>query len=335
MRFKPVNRLLFLMLLSKFLVVGALLEGTGYAAHHKPQIAFTSGRDGNSEIYVMDADGKNQRNLTNHPAGDSQPSWSPDGKKIAFTSYRNSGNIQIFVMDSDGQNPIRLTDEVWDMNPEWSPDGRKIAFTGYKHAGGNGDVWDTDIYVMDPDGTNRKRLTRIPGNNSAPSWSPDSQRIVFANTIPRASEIYVMNADGTRQKRLTHDGGRDYKREPSWSPDGQSIAFVLNNLRSIQIYVMDIDGENQRKLTDGAYDWSPAWSSDGGMIAYESWRGPDHISEIHLMTFDGKYLNQLSGMHELGDWDPDWINPVTLAVFSAGNRITIWGKLKKLTPNLR
>ncbi len=74
MRFKPIDRLFILMVLSKLLVMGALWEGTGYAAHHKPQIAFTSGRDGNSEIYMMDADGKNQRRLTNHPAGDSQPS---------------------------------------------------------------------------------------------------------------------------------------------------------------------------------------------------------------------------------------------------------------------
>ena len=334
MRFKPIDRLLFLMVLSKLLVSGGLLVATGYTAHHKPMIVFSSARDGNAEIYVMDVDGKNQRRLTNHPAADFHPSWSPDGKKIVFTSYRNGGNIQIFVMDSDGQNPIRLTNEVWDQNPDWSPDGQKIAFTGYKDAGG-GAAWDIDIYTMDPDGNNRKRLTRIPGNSFNPSWSPDSQRIAFVNSRPGATEIYVMNADGTRQKSLTQDDNRGNKREPSWSSDGQSIAFMLNDLRSIQIYVMDIDGKNRRKLTDGKHNWSPAWSPDGEMIAYESWRGNDHISEIHLMTVDGTYLKQLSGMHERGDWDPDWIDPAALAVSLADNQITIWGRLKKLAPNLR
>ena len=334
MRLKLIDRLLFLMVLSNLLVSGGLLVGTGYAAHHQPQIAFTSGRDGNSEIYVMDADGKNLRRLTNHPAADFHPSWSPDGKKIAFTSYRNGGKIQIFGMDSDGQNPVRLTNDVWDQNPDWSPDGQTIAFTGYKDAGG-GAAWDIDIYTMDPDGKNRKRLTRIPGNSFNPSWSPDSQRIAFVNSRPGATEIYVMNADGTRQKRLTQGDNRGNKRDPSWSPDGQSIAFVLNDLRSIQVYVMDTDGKNRRKLTDGKYDWSPAWSPDGEMIAYESWRGNDHISEIHLMTADGTYLKQLSGLHERGDYDPDWLDSPSLAVSPADNQITIWGRLKKLAPNLR
>ena len=120
------------------------------------------------------------------PAADFHPSWSPDGKRIAFTSYRNGGNIQIFVMDSDGQNPIRLTDEVWDKDPDWSPDGQKIAFTGYKDAGLGGAAWDVDIYVVDSDGKNRRRLTDIIGYNSDPSWSPDGKRIAFVNSRPRS-----------------------------------------------------------------------------------------------------------------------------------------------------
>ena len=182
MRFKRMEKLLFFTGLSIFFVNGGLGVGIGFTAHHKPQIAFTSARDGNSEIYVMDADGKNQRRLTDHPATDFSPSWSPDGKKIAFSSYRNGGNIQIFVMDSDGQNPIRLTDGANDQNPAWSPDGQKIAFDGYGEEGLPGAVWTIQIYVMDSDGRNRKRLTDSPKSNLNPSWSPDSKRIAFEST---------------------------------------------------------------------------------------------------------------------------------------------------------
>ena len=297
-------------------------------ASNTPRIVFTSSRDGNHEIYVMNADGKNQKRLTDHPRADIQPSWSPDGKKIAFASYRNGGNIQIFVMDSDGQNPTRLTDEVRDVLPDWSPDGQKIAFTGYRNEGVHGEAWNRNIYVIDADGKNRKRLAGIAGNNSYPAWSPDGQRIAFVNSGGElGSQIYVMDSNGENSKRLTDDAGG--KSSPSWSPDGQSIAFILTS----QVYVMDSDGKNPRKLTDGPHDVNPTWSPDSEMIAYESWRG--RIGEIHLMTADGKHIKKLSHVRERGDYMPDWINPGAFAVSPVGNRITVWGRLKKLAPNLR
>ena len=172
MSLKPNYRLLFFAGLFIVLLIGAMCARTVLASHHKAQIAFTSGRDGNAEIYVMDADGKNQRRLTHHPADDSLPSWSPDGQKIAFSSYRNGGNIQIFVMGSDGQNPIRLTDGVNDRNPAWSPDGQRIAFDGFGDEEFDGVGWNIEIYVMASDGKNRKRLTDSPASNLNPSWSP-------------------------------------------------------------------------------------------------------------------------------------------------------------------
>ena len=340
MRLKPVNRLLFLMVLTKLLVSGGLLVGTGYAVHHKPMIVFSSARDGNAEIYVMDVDGKNQRRLTNHPAADFHPSWSPDGKKIVFTSYRNGGNIQIFVMDSDGQNPIRLSEGANDKNPAWSPNGQKIAFDGYGEEGLPGAVWTIQIYAMDSDGKNRDRLTNGPAHNLNPSWSPDSQRIAFESTRHVATEIYVMNADGRKQERLTDN--RVVDEDPSWSPDGQKIAFSSSLVfrgfddreGDNEIYVMDSDGDNRRMLTDNVVDDKrPSWSPDGQLIAYESSIFRDPI-EIHLITAEGEYLMQLSELHKKHDAHADWFDPTGRVVSPLDNHITIWGRLKRLVSGL-
>ncbi|MBI1926421.1 PD40 domain-containing protein [Candidatus Poribacteria bacterium] len=129
----------------------------------KAQITFTSYRDGNAEIYVMDADGKNLRNLTKHPAFDGGSTWSPDGRQIAFASNRD-GNGSIYVMDADGKNPHRLTNPpVGDTSPAWSPDGRQIAFISWRE--GN-----AQIYVMDADGQNVRKLTNDPEGAQGPAW---------------------------------------------------------------------------------------------------------------------------------------------------------------------
>ena len=115
-----------------FLLSAAISGRIALASHHKAQIAFTSTRDGNPEIYVMDADGSNQIRLTNHPVEDAAPSWSPNGRRIVFVSNRNGGNYQIYVMDDDGKNVRRITEGTHDSTPAWSPDGRTIAYDGHE-----------------------------------------------------------------------------------------------------------------------------------------------------------------------------------------------------------
>jgi len=129
------------------------------------QIAFTSDRDGDSNIYVMDADGGNVRQLTDDPKQDVDPAWSPDGTRIAFDSDRD-GDDDIYVMGADGGNVQQLTDDPpWDWDPAWSPDGTRIAFNSDRDG-------DWDIYVMDADGGNVLQLTDDPGRDWAPAWSP-------------------------------------------------------------------------------------------------------------------------------------------------------------------
>ncbi|MYE89700.1 hypothetical protein F4X33_11965 [Candidatus Poribacteria bacterium] len=153
------------------------------------RIAFESDRDGHIinnffayEIYVMDTDGGNQRNLTNNPADDRSPSWSPDGKRIVFMSNR-AGHAKhgwvtsdIYVMDADGGNQQRLTNnDRFDQDPSWSPDGKRIAFTSRRNGGNQ------EIYVMDINGDNQRNLTKHPDNDWHPVWSPNGKRIAFVS----------------------------------------------------------------------------------------------------------------------------------------------------------
>ena len=163
----------------------------------------------NSNIFVMEADGGNPINLTNHDALDQTPDWSPEGNRIAFSSSRD-GNWEIYVMNPDGTNPINLTNHpARDGRPDWSPDGQQIAFTSDRDN-------NLEIYLMNADGTNPISLTQHPAEDDRASWSPDGTRIAFESYRDENWEIYVMNADGTNPVNLTQHPDWDYT--PSWGP---------------------------------------------------------------------------------------------------------------------
>src|SRR6266511_239953 len=176
--------------------------------------ALSGNRGGFSpEIYVMNADGSGQANLTRNRAADDAPAWSRDGAKIALSSERD-GNWEIYVMQADGTGPTRLTvnRSADDAFPDWSPDGTKIAF----HTDRDGNY---EIYVMNADGSGQANLTHEARTDDlGPAWSPDGTKIAFASE----GDIYVMNADGSGQTRLTHVNDFDV------SPDWTQIAFAGN-----------------------------------------------------------------------------------------------------------
>ena len=304
------------------------------------QIAFVSKRDGNPEIYVMDADGKNQRRLTNNRHDDWDPSWSPDGKRIAFQSNRD-GHVdairglptaEIYVMDANGGNPQNLTNSPFfdDRHPSWSPDGKQIAFVSNRTKDLN-----RDIYVMDANGGNPQNLTNSPFfDNWFPSWSPDGRRIAFDSNRdkdnPHKCQIYVMDADGGNQQKLTEN--LKIAKFPVWSPDGKRIAFSSYRVRfaTAEIYVMDTDGGNQQRLTENLKtDLQPSWSPDGKRIAYASDRkGHFEGFEIYVMDADGGNQQKLTENRHSNS-DPAWFNS-PFSVAPSGKKFTIWGWLKQV-----
>ncbi len=265
-------------------------------------IAFFSDRDGNQEIYLMDADGQNQTRLTSNSAREVNPAWSPDGTKIAFISDRD-GNHEIYLMDPDGQNQTRLTHNSADeFFPTWSPDGTKIAFMSDRDVGG------AEIYVMDADGQNQTRLTNNIAIDAQPDWSPDGTKIAFYSDRNGNEEIYVMDAGGQNQIRLTNNSAVDLN--PAWSPDGTKIAFSSerDGIGNLEIYVMDADGQNQARLTNiTTSDFDPAWSPDGMKIAFvRRIAGMDAI-DVFVMDPDGQNQTRLTNPGpDFHNQEPAW-----------------------------
>ena len=277
---------------------GKSLGRTAHLTIDPRRIAFSSNRDGDWDIYVMNADGSGVTRLTDHPGSNLSPDWSPDGGQIAFTSDRD-GDWDIYVMNADGSGVTQLTDNADDdRNPDWSPDGRRIAFSSGPPDG------NLDIYVMNADGSGVTRLTDHPGLHQFPDWSPDGGHIAFTSVRQDDEDwnIYVMNADGSGVMRLTNHPELD--RNPAWSPDGRRIAFTSDRDGDWDIYVMNADGSGLTRLTDNAeLDRWPAWSPDGRRIAFTSDRDGDW--DIYVMNADGSGVTRLVD-HPEWDAEPAW-----------------------------
>ena len=209
------------------------------------RIAFASNKDGNHEIYAMNADGSGVDRLTRDRGGDYSPSWSPDGSRIAFMSNREDFDYQIYAMNADGSGVTRLTNNRFnDYYPSWSPDGSRIAFASIRN--GN---W--EIYAMNADGSGAARLTDNSDDDRRlrdPSWSPDGRRIVFVSGRDGNWEIYAMNADGSGASNLTNNSANEWGA--SWSPDGRRVAFVSDRDGRGEIYAMNADGAGAARISD-------------------------------------------------------------------------------------
>src|SRR5688572_28589242 len=254
-------------------------------------VAFSSARDGNSEIYVMDWDGSNPFRVTENSATDVDPAISPNGRDIIFTSNR-SGNNDIFIADITGRNPVNLTsNSANDGWARWSPNGRQIVF----HT--NRDGGNFEIYVMDSDGSSLTRITEYAGIDQFPDWSPDGQEIVFRRDV----DIYTMDLRTGQTRRLTETAPL-LNQMATYSPNGKQLAFMSARDGYPSVFVMNADGsvQNLTPKAPGDLDsqWvsrAPSWSTTGRQIYFMSSRpSSDLVTELFIMIADGTGLTRLT-----------------------------------------
>jgi Tol biopolymer transport system component len=281
------------------------LRSTGVAGTaFKGKIVFHSNRDGDYEIFAMNADGSGQTQLTNNDTNEFDPTWSPDGKRIAFTRFPSdfSSDGEIFVMNADGSGVTQITDNAaQDFGPVWSPDGKRLAFTSDRTGG-------SEVFLMNPDGSGVSQLTHGASVNLATNWSPDGKQIAFtAYSDGGDSEVFVMNADGTGVVQLTQNDFSDEGDHAGWSPDGKLIVFSSNrDGGDLDIFVMKADGTGVTQLThnDFVTDDDPYWSPDGTQIAFQSNGTGDE--EIYVMNADGSGVTQITNVPWANDAVAVW-----------------------------
>jgi WD40 repeat protein len=304
-------------------VVGGGGEAAAVISGENGKIAFVSDRDGDEEIYLMDADGGNSVNLTNHPADDRAPAWSPDGLRIAFATNRD-GNDEIYVIDADGANLVNLTSHpADDGEPTWSPDGRSIAFTS---EGG--------IFAMDADGTNRLRLTdpatglaefpwALGAFDGSPVWSslPQSSnhRIAFARTFEGATPdestviVYTIQAvwwedtTGVPVPVPVTDGGWS-SGGIDWAPDHayMAVARVDANDTQARVLLVSVSGEVEIPNPGGSSHLvDPAVAPDSSRMAATVSDLSTDPAEIMILNVDGTDPVNLTN-HPAWDSQPAW-----------------------------
>jgi len=265
------------------------------------QIAYVSTKSGNKEIWTMDYDGANQRQLTHLKSVALTPRWSPDATRIAFTcfvAFRGVTSSQICIYSTASERLISFPRyRGTNSSPAWSPDGAEIAFMSSQ-------LGDPQLFTADADGGHLKRITFAVGVNTSPAWNPKTgKQIVFVSDRGGEPLLYLANSDGTDVQKLdTPDKG--YVIDPAWSPNGQLVAFSWRRPSgNFDIYVMDIVSRQIVELTrDTGRNERPSWAPDGRHLVFESTR--TGTRQIWTMLADGSEPRQLtySGQNESPNW---------------------------------
>jgi TolB protein len=274
--------------------------GGGIPGVAESSIYFVSSRSGHKEIWAMDYDGANQRQVTHLGSISLSPRISPDGSRLAFSSLaKGSWDILMYSLDLNRLVSFPKFGGT-NLSPSWSPDGMKLAFSSSRSG-------DSEIYVTDSSGGNLKRLTAIKGPDVSPVWNRKTgSQIAWVSGRTGLPQIHTMESDGTNDQRMTDEG---YAVSPSWSPNGQFLVFSWfrhygpGAPGAQDIYIMDIASKRWVQLThDGGRNDFPCWSPDGRHIIFQSSRSGGE--QIWSMLADGSNQKQLTftGSNSQPNW---------------------------------
>ncbi|MBI1820420.1 MAG: Tol-Pal system beta propeller repeat protein TolB [Nitrospirae bacterium] len=269
---------------------------TGEEGIAETAIAYVSDAGGSKEIYRMDYDGFNPQRVTLNHTINLLPRWSPDGKKLSYTSYIDR-NPDVWITDMTTTKRWKVTSGGLNLSPVWFPNGNRILFAGSVEG-------QTQLFTATEEGKNIQRLSFSQGNDLSPSFSPTGHEVVFNSDRGGTPQLYVMNSDGTNVRRLTFEG--DYNTTPSWSPKGDWIAYTCRFENRLHICLISPDGQKKVSLSSNSYDdESPVWAPDSKHLAFSSNRGGKQ--NIYMMTSEGtevEKLTQVNGNFINPAWSP-------------------------------
>ncbi len=276
----------------------AIYKLTGVRGISNTKIAYVSDASGHKEVYVADILGENVRQVTNHHSITVSPRFSPDGKKLTYTSYHR-GNPNLYITNLDQSKTTKAISWRPGLNvaPTWSPDGKTMIITLSKD--GN-----PDLYLIKSNGRIIRRLTKNNGINISASWAPDGKHFTFVSDRSGTPQIYIMGLNTRITKRLTYEGIEN--TTPNWSPDGKMIAYTGRVDSTHQIFIIGTDGGEPTQLTRywGDYE-SPSWSPDSRQLIFS--RARNNKKQLCRIFIKGQGvipLLNLKGHLAFPQWSP-------------------------------
>ncbi len=293
-----------------------------------PKIVFSAYREENRDIYLMNPDGRDQINITQHKALDGWPAWSPTGDQILFSSDRG-GVRDLYLMDPDGSNVQKVFGKRADRTQAtWSPDGKQIAYRRREPDG-------AFVYIATIDGKKEEKVAF----GSSPDWSPDGEEIAFLTGWPKRMQITVLDVNTRKQKIFFPKPVKpSWMTSPAWSPAGGKIAFswihqvpLVDFVNAETIYIINRDGTGLQQVIQEGVATSPIWSPQGDVLLYNHRTKDNNQLQIYKIELNGdvppKRLTNPKFWHAVGDWfDPAF----ALSVASQMHLLTtVWSRVKQ------